>query len=98
MDSSNNAIHIASDTSYTDSLGYLHVVGEVKNDSPSTVEFAKVIATFYDGNNQVVGTDYAYTNPSTIQAGNTAPFELIVASASVPLGQIDIYKLEVSFE
>ncbi len=91
-------LKILTHNSFTDSAGYLHVVGEVKNDSTSMLEFVKVIATFYDSNNRVVGTEYAYTNPSTIQADNLAPFELILTSASLPLGQINNYKLVVSNE
>ena len=56
----------------------------------------KVIATFYDVNDQVVATDFTYTNPGTIPVGNTAPFELIVTSASIPMEQIDNYKLDLS--
>jgi len=86
-------LEILSHNSFTDSIGYLHVVGEVKNNSPSTANFVKVIGTFYDSNDQVVATDFTYTNPSDISSGGTAPFEITLLSASVPISQIDNYKL-----
>lgn len=96
--SNGNTLQIMSHNSFMDSIENMHVVGEVKNASPTIAEFVKVVATFYDVNNSVVATDFTYTNPSAIPAGNTAPFELIVSSASIPVEQIDSYKLDVSYE
>ena len=58
--------------------------------------FVKVVGTFYDGNGQVVATDYTYTNPSDIAAGDKDPFEIILTSSSVPNSQIDHYNLVAS--
>lgn len=91
-----NGLEILSHNSFTDSIDYLHVVGEVKNNSPSDATFVKVIGTFYNSNGQVVATDYTYTNPSDIAAGDKAPFEIILSSASVPNSQIDHYNLVAS--
>ncbi len=51
---------------FSDSLGYLHVVGEIKNNYPSTATFVTIVGTFYDINNQVAATDFTYANPSDI--------------------------------
>jgi hypothetical protein len=91
-------LEILSHNSFTDAAGYLHVVGEVKNNSPSTANFVKIIGTFYDSNNQVVATDFAYTNPSGISSSGTAPFEIILSSASVPISQISNYKLSGTYD
>ncbi|MFI5406368.1 MAG: hypothetical protein ACHQ1D_07635 [Nitrososphaerales archaeon] len=64
---------------------------------PSTADFVKIIATFYDNNNNVVGTESTYTDPYTIAAGNTAPFDLILISGSIPIEQINSYKLGLSW-
>ena len=45
-------------------------------------------ATFYDKNNNVVGTSYNYTNPSDLGPGGKAPFEIILTSVSIPVKQI----------
>ena len=75
----------------------MHIVGEIKNDSPNKFEFVKITATLYDSIGGVVGTDFAYSDPSTLASGVTAPFEIIVLSASIPVEQIKEYKLSPSF-
>lgn len=93
-----NGLQILSHNSFTDSIGYLHVVGEIKNNYPSTVTFVRIVGTFYDINNQVVGTQFKYANPSDIGSGQKAPFVLILASASIPISQIDHYSLQASYQ
>ncbi|MDW0163809.1 MAG: FxLYD domain-containing protein [Nitrososphaeraceae archaeon] len=96
LESNPNGLQILSHNSFTDSVGYLHVVGEVQNNTPANAQFVQVIGTFYDNNNQVVGTQFTYTNPSDIGAGQKAPFELILTSASIPVSQVDRYNLITS--
>jgi hypothetical protein len=93
-----NSVTILSHNSYTDDVGYFHVVGEVENNTPTTAEFVQVTGTFYDINNAVVGTQFTYTNPSDISSGAKAPFDLVLTSASVPSSLIDQYKLDVSYQ
>ena len=62
----NNILKILSHNSFIDSAGYFHVVGEVENVSPNSVELVKVIGIFYDVNGKVVGTDFSFTNPDYI--------------------------------
>jgi hypothetical protein len=42
-----------------------------------------LLAGLYDINNQVVGTQFTYANPSDIGSGEKAPFVLILTSASI---------------
>jgi hypothetical protein len=91
-------IKISSSNDFIDSIGYMHVVGEVENNTPTNIQFVKVTGTFYDTNNQVVATDFTYTNPADIGAGQKAPFELILTSASIPISQIDNYRLVGSYQ
>lgn len=86
-----------SHNSFTDSIGYLHVVGE-RNNYPATATFERIVGTFYDINNQVVGTQFTYANPSDIGSGEKAPFLLILTSASIPISQIDHYSLQASYQ
>ncbi|MDX1813474.1 MAG: FxLYD domain-containing protein, partial [Candidatus Bathyarchaeia archaeon] len=67
---------ILSYTSSVDSSGYPRIVGEVKNYGATQATFVNVVCTFYDSSGTVIGKADAYTNPSTINAGDTAPFEL----------------------
>jgi len=93
-----NGLQILSHNSFTDSIGYLHVVGEIKNNYPSTATFVTIVGTFYNINNQVVGTQFTYANPSGIGSGQKAPFELILSSASVPISLIDHYNLRATYQ
>ena len=93
-----NGLQILSHNSFTDSIGYLHVVGEIKNNYPSTATFVTIVGTFYNINNQVVGTQFTYANPSDIGSGESAPFELILSSASVPISLIDHYNLRATYQ
>jgi hypothetical protein len=93
-----HSVTILSHSSYVDSVGYFHVVGKVENNTPSTAEFVQITGTFYDINNAVVGTQFTYTIPSDINSGATAPFDLILMSASVPASLIDHYKLVTSYQ
>ena len=93
-----HSVTILSHNSYVDNVGYFHVVGEVENNTPSAVEFVQITGTFYDINNAVMGTQSTYTNPSDISSGATAPFDLILMSASVPASLIDHYKLVTSYK
>ncbi len=68
----------------------------MQNSSPTSAQFVQVTGTFYDNTNQVVGTQFTYTNASDIGAGDRAPFELILTSASIPVYQIDHYNLIAS--
>ena len=93
-----NGLQILSYNSFTDSIGYLHVVGEIKNNYPSTATFVRIVGTFYDINNQVVGTQFSYANPSDIGSGEKVPFVLILTAASIPISQIDHYSLQASYQ
>lgn len=91
-------VKILSSSEFNDDLGYVHVVGEIMNNTPDPAEFVKVVGTFYDDNNQVVATSFAYTNPPDLSPRDKAPFELIVTSASIPLSQIDHYRIVASYQ
>jgi hypothetical protein len=57
-------------------FGAYEVVGEVVNGGTELTQFAKVIATAYDGNGNVIDTEYTYTQPSDIAAGQSGAFEI----------------------
>src|SRR5437764_11294586 len=49
---------ILSQSTYNDSIGTLHIVGEVVNQSPVTAKFVEIIATLYNAYNHVIGTQF----------------------------------------
>jgi hypothetical protein len=93
-----NGLQILSHKLFTDSRDYLNIVGEIKNNYPSTATFVRIVGTFYDINNHVVATQFTYSNPSDIRSGEKAQFVLILSSASIPISQIDHYSLQASYQ
>lgn len=53
-----------------------NLIGQLQNNFAKKIESVQVFATYYDGNRDIVGTDYGYTTPSDLSAGMKAPFEL----------------------
>jgi hypothetical protein len=86
---------ILSQSSYVNNLGSMHIVGEVFNQAPVTAKFVKVIATFYNANGQVIGTDFTYADPSDLAPSQRAPFDILVSEGSVPMYQMSSYGLTV---
>ena len=88
---------ILSYSSYVGSTGSLHIVGEVINESFQPIRFVEITATFYDSNNRVIGTDFTFTNPSTLEPGQIAPFDLIIIEGSIPTYLMAYYTLSVDY-
>jgi hypothetical protein len=77
-------IDILSSSSFTDDLGYYHVVGEVKNNSPTdSMNYVKIVSTFYDNTRKVVGTDFTYTNVDVLRPTEKSSFEIILNDAQL---------------
>ena len=62
--------------SYYDSSGYFHVTGEVMNRSPDAMQNIQAIATFYDSNKMVVGTNTGYAYPPIVNSGTKGAFSV----------------------
>jgi len=60
---------------YTDSIGYRHYPGEVKNENGFPVEFTQVIITLFDANGRVLNVDFTFTDPHRIPAGAKRAYE-----------------------
>jgi hypothetical protein len=88
---------ILSYSDYVSSTGSLHIVGEVINESFQPIRFVEITATFYDSNNRVIGTDFTFANPSTLQPGQRAPFDMIIIEGSIPTYLMAYYILSVDY-
>jgi hypothetical protein len=88
---------ILSHSTYVDSTGNLNIVGEVINESFQSLRFVQIIATFYDSNSSVIGTDFTFTTPSTIPPGQRATFDIIVSEGSIPTSLLAYYTLSVDY-
>jgi hypothetical protein len=67
---------ILSKTSYTDELGYFNVVGEVKNTLSTNINYVKIVATFYDSSNTVIGTSFTFTDVDILEPNQKSPFQI----------------------
>jgi hypothetical protein len=81
-----------------DSLGAIHIVSEVINNGQEPAKYVEIIATFYNIQNQVIGTKSTFTTPSTIFPKQVAPFELIVGFGdAIPVEQIERVKFHLDW-
>jgi hypothetical protein len=69
-------------TQYIDTYAYLHLVGEVCNQTPNTVSYAKVIANFADAEGHLVDTTYTYLALDTLAPGARGCFHLSLRPAA----------------
>jgi hypothetical protein len=77
----------------------MNINGEIQNSGTQSLDFVKTNATFYDMNNQVIGSDFTYTKPDTLEPGQTAPFKLTAGYGDdLPVDEIANIKLHVSGE
>jgi len=94
--SNSSELTVLSHNSYVNSAGNMHIIGEVKNNTPDITEYVKIIGTFYDNNNKVVGTSFTFTEPSDLGPYEKAPFDLILQDTTIPIEQIERYSLKIS--
>jgi hypothetical protein len=72
----NSPFYITTTSIHKDVLNDIVITGEIKNRGTNTANFVELIATFYNINNQTVGNENTFTNPSTLQPGQAAPFTM----------------------
>lgn len=69
-------IEILSSSNYIDGYGYMHVIGEVRNQGTLNANFTQVFATFYDSSGTVVGTDWDFTDPTHLTPNEIGAFDV----------------------
>jgi hypothetical protein len=70
------ALTVLSSVKSVDSMGDIHIKGEVQNNGNSATTYVEVIGSFYDSSGKIVAEDFTFTEPTTIQAGQKAPYDL----------------------
>jgi hypothetical protein len=77
------------DKSYT-------VVGEVKNNGSVIAHYVEIISTLYNADNQTLDSIFAFTNPTDLTPGQSAPFDLSLRGSgmdiTIPQNQIAYVK------
>ncbi len=94
----NSPLYITNTFMHKDTLNNIVITGEIKNRGTSTADFVELIATFYDINNKTVGNQYTFTEPTTLQPGQAAPFTMYLSPNDMPLDEINSVKYHLSWQ
>ena len=82
-------------STYKDSIGNLHIVGQVQNNFTFSIQYVRMLVTLYNDNKEVVGMADAYTNVDQIRSGEIAGFDVTVTG---PQQSISSYAISASYE
>ena len=91
-----SGVHIlANHSSYVDSIDYLHIVGEVRNDTNQDLRFVKVTAALYGSGGQLLDTQFTYLTLGTLLAHDKACFNILLPEpanwASYEFAEVDYW-------
>ena len=75
---------------------YNDIIGQVKNIGSDIVEHVKIGLTVYNKNGDVVGTDYAYADASTLEPNQKSSFDIF--SSKDNFDEMDSYELSLSWQ
>jgi hypothetical protein len=90
-------VYIVSTSMNKDNVGFIHIVGEVRNNGTQAVSLVDVISSFYDKNNLLLNSIEAYASPCTLEPGQTAPFSLDVGAPATSINEIDHMKYNLTW-
>jgi hypothetical protein len=71
-------VNLISSSSYVDSIGSLHVVGELQNTSPDPREFVEIVATLRDPSGNILDSGFTYSE--VLRPGEKSPFDTIFSN------------------
>jgi len=82
---SSNVLVVLPTTHTVDVAGWLHIVGDIKNNGKSSVTIEPQISgRVMNANNQTIGIEYATPLSTTIQPGQSTAFEMLVGGTGIP--------------
>jgi hypothetical protein len=89
-------ISVLSSSSFRDDTGAYHILGEVKNNSPTdSMNYVRIVATLYDKTGKVVGTDFTYSDVDVLRPAEKSPFKIILIDLRQSQ-KVNSYKLYAS--
>lgn len=92
-----NGVLILSHSEAGSDFGNLYVVGEVKNNLSTVVNYVQIVGTFYDSSGLIIDSDFTYTDLDYLRPGEKSPFRLIISNEAVA-SRIQNYTLSVNWE
>jgi hypothetical protein len=91
-------LSILSSSSFKDDTGAYHIVGDVKNNSPTqSMNYVKIVATLYDKNGRVIGTDFTFSDIDVLRPAEKSAFKIILIDLRQSQ-KVGSYKLYASGE
>jgi hypothetical protein len=72
-------IQVLSSSSWIDSIGDIHIVGEVQNGGSQFQQFIEIDFGFYNSSNTLLNTDFTFTQADVLASGERSSFEDIFA-------------------
>jgi len=63
---------------YVDSIDYLHIVGEISNNTGNNLRFVRITANLFNGSGGLLDTDFTYTWLDDLPAYDKTCFSLLV--------------------
>ena len=81
---------------YVDSIDYLHIVGEVMNNTSANLRYVEITANLFNSSGTFLGSDFTYTYLSNLPAWQKTCFE-IVFYPDTPVGWTDFTFEPVSY-
>jgi len=71
------------------------LIGQVQNNLGKEVNFVEIIATFYDQNGDIIGTDTTFTKPYDLRPNMKAPFEMYLEDSLI--NELNSYDLTIDW-
>jgi hypothetical protein len=81
---------------YTDSSGYYHVTGIVKNIGNNTVQNVRVKITYYDADDEFIDDRFDLTMINILLSGRKSPFDIVLLDESQS-NRIKNYEINITY-
>jgi hypothetical protein len=88
---------IESHSMWMDSIGVLHIFGEVRNTGDTWIQSVTITATLSDANGVAFGTEYTYLDPNSLPPGAVGGFNLQIMDEA-KAARVRSYSLFVDFK
>ena len=76
-------VHVLENHSYhVDAIGYLHIVGEVKNNTVDHLRYVKITANIFNSSGQTIDTNFTYIYLGNLPAGDKTCFDILLEEPS----------------
>lgn len=82
-------------STFRDSLGDLHIIGQVQNNFTFPIQFVQITGTVYDSSHQLIATSDTYTDMDVMNPGAKSGFDILLTN--VPTGASS-YAVSTSYQ